>query len=97
MNIMASDQIEIIFHATFREVTKKRKIVESISEDCTLGDILTELTKRYGNEFLDIINPQNNKIYNDILVLLNGKGIREISERIKDKDTLIFSLPVGGG
>jgi molybdopterin converting factor small subunit len=97
MNIMVSGRIEIIFHATFREVTKKRKIVEPISENCTLGDILIELTKRYGNEFFNIINPQNNKIYNDILILLNGKGIREISERIKDKDTLIFSLPVGGG
>ncbi len=94
---MTSGRIEIIFHATFREVTKKRKIVEPISESCIFGDILTKLAKKYGKEFIDIVNPQTNKISNDILVMLNGKGIREINERIQDKDVLIFSLPVGGG
>lgn len=94
---MTTGRIEILFQATFREITNKRKIVEEINEDCTFGDILAELAKKYGKDFFNIINPQTDKISNDILVMLNGKGIRKIDERIKDKDVLIFSLPVGGG
>ncbi len=94
---MTTGTIEIIFHATFREITKKRKIIHKITEDCTFGIILTELVKKYGNDFKNIIDPQTDKISNDILVMLNGKVIREIEEKIQDKDVLMFTLPVGGG
>jgi molybdopterin synthase sulfur carrier subunit len=94
---MTKGKIEIIFHATFREITKKRKIIEHINDDCTFGDILAELARKYANDFNNVINPQTGKISNDILVMLNGKGIREIDEKIKNGDVLIFSLPVGGG
>ncbi len=90
-------KIEIIFNATFREITKKRKIIEHINDDCTFRVILAELARKYANDFDKVINPQTGKISNDILVLLNGKSIREIDEKIKNGDVLIFSLPVGGG
>ncbi|MHA1966305.1 MAG: MoaD/ThiS family protein [Candidatus Hodarchaeales archaeon] len=94
---MTIGKIEIIFHATFREITKERKIIEHINDDCTFGIILAELARKYANDFDNVINPQTGKISNDILVMLNGKGIREIDEKIKNGDVLIFSLPVGGG
>ena len=94
---MMKESIEIIFTATFREITKKRKIIEEINEDCTFERILTRLVKKYGNDFDNVINSQTGKISSDILIMLNGKGIRDIDEKIKDKDVLIFSLPVGGG
>ncbi len=94
---MMKESIEIIFTATFREITKKRKIIEEINEDCTFERILTRLVKKYGNDFNNVINSQTGKISSDILIMLNGKGIRDIDEKIKDKDVLIFSLPVGGG
>lgn len=97
LKIMATGKIEIIFNATFREITKKRKIIENINDDCTFGEILAELARNYANDFDHVINPQTGKISNDILVMLNGKGIREIDEKIKNGDVLIFSLPVGGG
>ncbi|PWI46702.1 hypothetical protein CEE45_15405 [Candidatus Heimdallarchaeota archaeon B3_Heim] len=94
---MMKGSIEILFHASFRQITKKRKIIEEISEECTFERILTRLVKKYGNDFHNVINSQTGKISNDILVMLNGKGIRDTDEKIKDKDVLIFSLPVGGG
>jgi molybdopterin converting factor small subunit len=97
LKIMMTGSIEIIFHATFREITKKRKIIQKINEDCTFRDILADLVKKYGNDFNNIKDSQTGKISNDILVMVNGKVIRDIEEKIKDKDVLIFSLPVGGG
>ena len=97
LKILTMGKVEIIFHATFREITKKRKVIEEINNDCTFELILSKLTKKYGNDFKNILNLQTGKIANDILVMLNGKGIREIDEKIKDGDVLIFSLPVGGG
>ncbi|MHA1994958.1 MAG: MoaD/ThiS family protein [Candidatus Hodarchaeales archaeon] len=94
---MIKRHTEILFHASFREITKKRKIIEEISEDCTFERILTRLVNKYGNDFNNVLDPHTGKISNDILVMLNGKGIRDIDEKIKDKDVLIFSLPVGGG
>ncbi|WP_455141124.1 MoaD/ThiS family protein [Candidatus Hodarchaeum mangrovi] len=94
---MTSGKIEIIFHATFSEITKTRKIMEPINDDCTFGEILEILTRKYGNDFNNVINPQTGKIANDILVMINGKGIREINEKISHGDVLIFTLPVGGG
>jgi len=94
---MTKGEIEIIFHATFKEITKTRKIIETIDDDCTFGKILAILTKNYGNDFNNVINPQTGKIANDILVMINGKGIREINEKINNGDVVIFTLPVGGG
>ena len=94
---MVKGSIEILFHATFREITKKRKITEEINEGCTFKEILTRISKKYGGDFNKVVNSQTGKISNDILIMLNGKGIRDIDERINDRDVLIFSLPVGGG
>ncbi len=94
---MTRGKIEIIFNATFREITKIRKIIEHINDECTFGEILAELARKIGNDFNNVINTQTGKIANDILVMLNGKVIREINEKIKNGDVLIFSLPVGGG
>ena len=94
---MIRGKIEIIFNATFREITKIRKIIEHINDECTFGEILAELARKYAKDFDKVINPQTGKISNDILVMLNGKGIREIDEKIKNGDVLLFSLPVGGG
>ena len=93
---MTTCKIELIFHAFFREITKTRKILEEISDDCTINNILTKLVNRYGNEF-DIIDPSTGKISNENVILLNGKSIRETNIKVKDKDVLIFSLPFGGG
>jgi MoaD family protein len=94
---MTTGKIEIMFHATFREITKNRTIIEEINEGCTVASIIAELAKRYGQDFKEVIDKKTGKITNDILVILNGKNIRAIDEKLKDNDVLIFTLPLGGG
>ena len=94
---MMTSKIEIMFHATFREITKKKKITEEVKEDSTVAYILDKLADRYGKDFKDIYDPKSGKISTEVLVMLNGRGIRAVNERINDKDVLVITLPLGGG
>jgi MoaD family protein len=92
-----TDEIKIIFHADFREITKKKEITEKIKEDYTIAYILEKLAKDYGKDFNSIIDQKTGKISSETLVLLNGRGIRATDIKFQDKDVLVISIPVGGG
>ncbi len=89
--------IKILFHAIFREVTGKREIEINLEEDCTVKAILDKLAKNYGKDFNSIIEPTTNEISIEVLVMLNGRGIRATDIILRDKDVLIITLPLGGG
>jgi hypothetical protein len=55
------------------------------------------MAQKYGKEFNNIIDPKTDKISNDILVMLNGRGIRTINSKIEDNDVLMFTIPLSGG
>lgn len=97
IKIMTAGKIEIMFHATFREITKNRTIVKDIDENSTVASVIAELAKKYGQDFKEVIDKDSGKITNEFLIILNGKNIRAIDEKLKDKDVLIFTLPLGGG
>ncbi|MHA2167954.1 MAG: hypothetical protein ACXAAT_19070, partial [Candidatus Hodarchaeales archaeon] len=59
--------------------------------------ILDAMAQKYGKEFNNIIDPKTDKISNDILVMLNGRGIRTINSKIEDNDVLMFTIPLSGG
>ncbi|MFX1532984.1 MAG: MoaD/ThiS family protein [Promethearchaeota archaeon] len=90
-------EIKIIFHANFREITKKKEVIEEIKEDYTIAYILEKLAKNYGKDFNNIIDRKTGKISSEALVLLNGRGIRATDIKLQDKDVLVISIPVGGG
>ncbi|MFX0014794.1 MAG: MoaD family protein [Promethearchaeota archaeon] len=90
-------KLKILFHATFREVAGKREIEEKLNKKTTVYDVIDNLAKKYGKDFNDIIDPETNKISTEVLVLLNGRGIRTTDLILKDQDVLIITLPLGGG
>ncbi|MFX1515090.1 MAG: MoaD family protein [Promethearchaeota archaeon] len=92
-----TDKIKIMFHATFREVTGKKEIEEKLDKDRTVYFFLNKLQKTYGKDFNGVIEPKTNKISTEVLVMINGRVIRTTDIRLKDKDVLIISLPIGGG
>ncbi|MHA2364784.1 MAG: MoaD family protein [Candidatus Hodarchaeales archaeon] len=92
-----SGELKILFHATFREITGKREVIEKINYNCAVISILEGLTKKYGKDFNNIIDPNTGKISTEILVMLNGRGIRNTDIKLKDKDVLVITLPLGGG
>ncbi|MHA2298385.1 MAG: MoaD/ThiS family protein [Candidatus Hodarchaeales archaeon] len=90
-------EIKILFHATFREITRKREIIERINENCNVAFILRNLSEQYGKDFNSIIDPDTGKISSEFLILLNGRPIREVDTELTDSDVLIITIPVGGG
>ncbi len=90
-------ELKILFHATFREVTGKSEIEEKLEKITTVNDILDKMAKNYGKDFKGTIDPKTNKISTEVLVMLNGRGIRTTDLILKDQDVLIISLPIGGG
>jgi molybdopterin converting factor small subunit len=97
MKLMMKGNVKISFMGTFREVTKEREISVEINENCTLAVILDAMAQKYGKEFNNIIDPKTDKISNDILVMLNGRGIRTINSKREDNDVLMFTIPLSGG
>lgn len=92
-----ADELKILFHANFREITKRREIIEKIEENCTVASVLENLAGRYGKDFNEIIDPKTGQISTEVLVMLNGRVIRATDTRLKDKDVFIITLPLGGG
>ncbi len=90
-------ELKILFHANFREITKKREIIEKIEDNCTVESVLENLAERYGKDFNEIIDPETGQISTEVLVMLNGRVIRAIDTKLKDKDVFIITLPLGGG
>ncbi|MHA1978738.1 MAG: MoaD/ThiS family protein [Candidatus Hodarchaeales archaeon] len=94
---MTVGKVKILFQGTFREVTKEREIYVEFKENCTLAFILDLMADRYGLDFKNITDPKTDKISTDILVMLNGRGLRTTDSVIKDNDVLMFTIPLGGG
>ena len=94
---MITGKVKILFQGTFREVTKEREISVEINENCTLASILDIMAERFGKDFKNITDPKTDKISNDVLVMLNGRGLRTIDSKIEDNDVLMFTILLGGG
>jgi MoaD family protein len=89
--------IKVMFHASFREVTGIREIEEKLEKNRTVKFILDKLAKNYGKDFNGIIDPKTNEISTEVLIMLNGRGIRATDIILQDKDVLVITLPLGGG
>lgn len=78
--------------------TATNKLYEEIVFDGkTIKGLLLYLSKLYGKRFYDIIF-KNNKLAYDIIILVNGKSIRDnIMKQLHDGDTISILPFVSGG
>ncbi|KPV64997.1 MAG: ThiS family protein [Candidatus Bathyarchaeota archaeon BA1] len=89
--------VKVLLHAAFREIAGEREILEEVGSGSTLKDILGRLGKRYGKDFNEIIDSETGEISSEVLVMVNGKSVRRTDIELRDKDTLMITVPVGGG
>ena len=90
-------QVKVLLHAMFKEIAGQREILQEVDPNFTLGDMLKALADRYGGEFETIIDPKTGLVSVDTLVMVNGKSVRKPNVRLKDKDVVMITVPVGGG
>ena len=89
--------VKILLHAMFKEIVGQREILQEVSSDFTLRDMLDALARKYGKEFNSIIDLKTGQVSLDTLVMLNGKSIRKPDVQLKDNDVVMITVPVGGG
>ncbi|HIE15218.1 TPA: MoaD family protein [Candidatus Bathyarchaeota archaeon] len=72
-----------------------------IHEDMTVGDLLNELIKKYGDAFKrQIFNPETGKLQSYVRILLNGRDIdflNGLETRLNNGDVLALFPPIAGG
>ena len=89
--------VKILLHAMFKEIAGQREILQEVSSDFTLRDMLDALARKYGKEFNSIIDLKTGQVSFDTLVMLNGKSIRKPDVQLKNNDVVMITVPVGGG
>jgi MoaD family protein len=72
-----------------------------IHEDMTVGDLLDELIKKYGDTFKrQIFNPETGKLQSYVRILLNGRDIdflNGLETKLSNGDVLALFPPIAGG
>jgi len=94
---MSTSHIKVLLHANFRQIAGKKEIIEEVSPNHTLADILSKLAKEYDKDFNKIIDSKTKQINIDTVVMINGKSIRKADIKLKDNDIIMITVPVGGG
>jgi len=91
-------KVKVLLHAMFREIAGKGEITQEIEDsNFTLRDLLNTLARKYGKDFKEILEPKTGVINTNTLVMLNGQSVRKSDTKLKDKDVIMISLPIGGG
>ncbi len=91
------DHIKIVFGGIYREIAGKREILEEVSSNTTLSDVLTTLTKRFGRNFHEIVHPKTGRINVETWVMVNGRSVRKTAIKLEDDDVVMITVPAGGG
>jgi len=93
-------KITVKFFTTLREITDKREEEIKSSKDLTVGELLEQLSKKYGRRFMDYVYDKKGNVQSYLQFLVNGRSIttREgLKTKLKEGDRVAIIPPVGGG
>jgi len=90
--------MKILYFALLRDVTRKKE-EEWPQPEATLGDLLRDLSARYGREFERWVL-KDGDLWNLAIILVNGNDVRQLQSLntpLTPNDTVVIFPPVGGG
>ena len=92
--------VRIRFFGGIREFTGKKWMTLELPEDITVRDVIYELTRQLNPKLLEKILDENEEVRSEIIVLLNGRNIRNLNgfkTEVKEDDIVsIFPVASGG-
>ncbi len=91
-------QIEVKYLTYIRDLTRTNSEIIEIEGEMDLFELVRILGKRYGDNFYELIlDTEKMELKNGVIIGINGKVARRLDEKIRDGDTLVLSIVVGGG
>ena len=85
----------------FKEFFGRGKFEISLSDGSTVGDLLEEITKDWGDEMAaQLFEPDRSKLLPHILLMVNGRSFRLLDDMgtvLQDGDEITILPQVGGG
>ena len=96
-------RVKVIGYMKFRLIMGDQADLElEIKQSGTLGDILDELSNRFGKEFDSLVyNGETNKVKNSIMILLNGASYlnfyNRLNREVKEGDRITLCPTMTGG
>ena len=87
------------YYATLREITGRSQEPWNSSTE-TVGDLLREVSARYGQNFKRWVLKEDGSLGQLCIILVNGHDVRELdglTTRLHPEDSISFFPPVAGG
>jgi len=94
-------EVTIKFFATLGEITGRKEEKVKTVENTTLGNLIEELSQKYGSAFTYYIYEKGKRSVNPTLqFLIDGINVNTLSgfkTKLKNGSTVAIIPPVGGG
>jgi molybdopterin synthase sulfur carrier subunit len=93
-------KVEVRFFTSLREITGKKKEEVQLQSTITVEELLTGLSKKYGEEFREYFYNEEGNVHDYLLILVNGKStnvLQGLDTELKEGDIIAVLPPVGGG
>jgi molybdopterin synthase sulfur carrier subunit len=93
-------KVEVKFFTSLREITSRKLEEIQFHGNLTVGELLNQLSAKYGNEFVKYIYDENGKVHGYLSILVNGEStnvLQGLDTELKTGDTVAILPPVGGG
>jgi len=93
-------KVTVKFFTTLREITGKREEEIKSSEDLTVNELLKQLSKKHGHQFINYVYDETGNVRSYLQFLVNGRSITTMhgfKTRLREGDSVAIIPPVGGG
>ena len=90
--------VRVKFFTTLRELTGKAEETVNLPKGSTVGNLLDELSRRYGPKFVEYVFDKG-EVKPYLIVMVNGKSINALDglKTVLEENSTVAILPPAGG
>ena len=95
-------KIKVKGYFTLRKAIDNEAVLEMEMKNASLGDVLKDLSNRFGEGFSDLIfDPKTKEVKNHISILVNGRHYiflpKQLATELKEGDEVALFPQIAGG